>query len=84
MVAFNVLTVVRAFVQTHRTLDNVGGTDPRLAAREVGEEDLFGLTLLTGKTEIPLSRRKSAHPESKPQLGILKGDEGWGESETSL
>jgi hypothetical protein len=66
-------------MKTERTLNYVSGPDPCFTAREIGEEDLFSLTLLAGETEIPLSRRKSAHPESKPQLGILNGDEGRGE-----
>ena len=75
VVAFDVLAVVRAFVKTDRTLDNVGGPDSRFAAREVGEENLFGLTLLAGETEIPLSRRKSAHPDLNLSSEILKDDE---------
>ena len=70
LVTLDVVAIVRTFVQTKRTLDNVRRADSRFAAREVGEENLFGLTLLAGETEIPLSRSKSAHPESKPQLGI--------------
>jgi hypothetical protein len=55
VVTLDVICVVSAFVEAVGALDDVSRPDARLAARQVGEEHLFRLTLLASETEIPLS-----------------------------
>ena len=61
LVAFDSVAIVGALMQTDRTLDHIGGPNPRLAPRQVGEKNLLGLTLFAGETKIPLPGGKTAH-----------------------
>jgi hypothetical protein len=55
LITFDLVSVVRAFVKTIRAFHNVSRPDTRLATRQIGEENLFRLTLLARETKIPLS-----------------------------
>jgi hypothetical protein len=68
LVAFNVVAVVRAFVKTARTLNDISGFDLRLASREVRKEYLLGVAVLARETKVPLSGGKRTHSLG-PRLG---------------
>jgi len=55
LVAFDVVAVIRTFVKTTRTFDDVGGFDLCLTAREVRKKNLFCLAVLASETKIPLA-----------------------------
>jgi hypothetical protein len=61
LVAFDVIAIVRAFVKTARTFDDVSGFDLGLASREVGKQDLFCIAMLASETKIPLAGGKRTH-----------------------
>ena len=61
IVAFNVVAVVRAFVETARTLNDIRGFDLRLASREIWKKNLLGVAVLARETKIPLAGGKRTH-----------------------
>ena len=54
-----------------RTLNDISGFDLRLAARQIGEENLFFFAVFASETKIPLSGGKGMHavrPRSRINL----------------
>jgi hypothetical protein len=61
VVAFDVLTVIRALVKATRTFNNIGGFDLRFTTREVRKKNLLSVAVLASETKIPLAGGKRAH-----------------------
>jgi hypothetical protein len=55
LISFDVVAIVRSRVRAAGTLDNVGGLELSLAAREVSKEDFLLLAVFAGETKIPLA-----------------------------
>ena len=80
LIAFNVVTIVRALVKASRTFNDIRGFDLGLTSREVGKKNLLRLAVLARETKIPLSGGKLTH-SLDPRLP--NGREERGQSDSS-
>lgn len=80
LIAFNVVTIVRALVKASRTFNDIRGFDFRFTSREVGKKNLLRLAVLARETKIPLSGGKLTH-SLDPRLP--NGREERGQSDSS-
>ena len=61
MITLDAVGVVRGFVFTVRTGDQVGRPDASLTPRQIGKQNVFRFAGLAGVKQVPLSGGKSAH-----------------------